>query len=417
MSTPQHDLERVVALARSARTPELPDTDLRRMVRRGVVAAVERRARAQQRWWLALAGAACCLILVIGPWSPLHEPLRARLFARDPASAPHRPALDPLPAPAPASADWQPLELALPSGDRVVASPAADLELLMNAAHTRRIALRSGSAVFSVRRLASGETFAVQTPQAYVEVRGTVFSVDVARGVTRVRVHEGAVQVQSEAGVRRLQAGERYGSDGAAVPELAAPLAARATELTRERLERTPEPLDRDAAIGPGHESPTERPDATAALVAARAQLEAGDAGAALAAALTVRSSKALRGEWLMLQGDALRSLGRAREAVDAYAQAEAALEPLPSAQAAFKAADLCLRVLSDPAATLRVVDRARLDADGAPLRERALLLRIEASQRLGLSVRALAQRYLAAYPDSAGAARVRVLVEAPDPQ
>jgi hypothetical protein len=80
-------------------------------------------------------------------------------------------------------------------------------------------------------------------------------------------------------------------------------------------------------------------------------------------------------------------------------------------ARAAFKAADLLLRVLDDPSAALGIIDRTRLDASGAPLRERALLLRIEAEHRLGRPVRALALRYLEAYPDSAGAAQMRALV------
>ena len=69
--------------------------------------------------------------------------------------------------------------------------------------------------------------------------------------------------------------------------------------------------------------------------------------------------------------------------------------------------------VLRDPAAALRVLDRSALDAYGAPLRERALMLRIEASQRLGLPVRVLAQRYLVAFPDSVGIERVRELAGA----
>src|SRR5688500_5000265 len=198
MSTPQ--LDRLLALARRAQPAELAETDVRRQVRRAVAAAAERRSFAQQRRWLVLAVALGSVLAARGPWSPLHGPVRELMAARAPAAvAP--------PVAAPAGPMWRPLELALPTGDRLAASPGAQFELLKTGPRSRRIALRSGSAVFAVEPLASGETFAVQTPHAYVEVRGTVFSVDVEAGATRVRVHEGAVQVQGRDGVRALRAG------------------------------------------------------------------------------------------------------------------------------------------------------------------------------------------------------------------
>jgi hypothetical protein len=168
---------------------------------------------------------------------------------------------------------------------------------------------------------------------------------------------------------------------------------------------------DRDAAVGPGNEPPlAPSPTPLLTLDQAEARLHAGDGEGALSAALAVRRARGVRGEWLVLEGDALRSLGRARDAIDAYERASTTLTGEPAARAAFKAADLCFRVLGDPAAALRVLDRSGLDAYGAPLRERALMLRIEASERLGLPVRVLAQRYLVAFPDSAGTERVRAL-------
>lgn len=378
---PQPELERALALARAARPSELPETDVRRLVRRSAIEAIDRRARARaQRRLLVLAGALGCAAALGFVWqrSLLHTEPAARVEEAQPL-----------------------LELALPAGDKLAASPGAQFELVQSAETSRRIALRDGAAVFSIAPLASGETFSVQTPHLYIEVRGTVFSVEVGDGRTRVHVHEGAVQVQGRGAPRSLRAGERFGSDGLPVPELVSrALARRAAELAEERARehastpdaQPPSPEGRDAAIGPGSEPP--RPE---------------DARARRA---TEVAAAATHGELMMREADALRALGDAREAADLYLRAHAALPSATGANAAFKAADLYLRVLGDASRALHVLDRAALDAPGAPLRERALLLRIEASQRLDLPVRALAEQYLADYPDSAGAARMRLLTQ-----
>lgn len=370
----QPELEQALERARAAQPSELAGTDLRRLVRRSVAEAAERRARGRlQRRVLAFAGALACVAALGFMW-------KSRAFMGEGAE-PARSSQPP----------WAPLELALPTGDKLSASPGAQFELVHSTEIARRITLRDGVVVFSIAPLASGETFGVQTPHAFVEVRGTVFSVEVDRLRTRVRVHEGAVQVQGAGRPRTLRSGERFGTDGAVVPELLSPqLARRATELVAEReRERAlagvhaAEAEVRDAAIGPGSEPPAPSAD---------------------------RALRVERAEQLVREGDAQRSLGRAREAVDFYLQAHAGLPPPAAASAAFKAADLCLRVLSDPSRTLRVLDQTALDAPGSPLRERALLLRIDAAQRLGQPVRDLAQRYLEEYPDSAGSDRMRSL-------
>jgi len=408
MSAPKpSEVEHLIALARAAKPHELSSTDLRRLVRQSALKGSERRSRARQRNLLMLVGGLSCAVAALVLWKPWHDP-------------------KPMLAVAAPAVTWAPLELALPSGDRLAASPGAQFELEKSNPSARRFALRGGSVVFSVERLESGETFSVQTPHAYVEVRGTVFSVDVDAQRTRVRVHEGSVQVQGSRTVQTLHRGERYGSDGGPVPDLARPLELRASALVTERtsaagtapavpaLGPVVEPQqERDASIGPGSEPPlllVPESQRFVTLEQARSLLQYGDAEGALAAVDALRPGAATRGEWLLLKGDALRSLGRAREAVDAYIRAAAILAPAPAAHAAFKAADLSLRVLDDPAATLRILDKTSLDAFGAPLRERALLLRVEASQRLGLPVRVLAQRYLTTYPDSAGAPAMRLL-------
>jgi len=368
----QPELERALERARAARPSELAGTDLRRLVRRSVAEAAERRVRGQlHRRAFALAGALACAAAIGFMWkgsAPVAESARS------------------------AQPPWSPLELALPTGDKLSASPGAQFELVQSTDVARRISLRDGVVVFSIAPLASGETFGVQTPHAFVEVRGTVFSVEVDRQRTRVRVHEGAVQVQGAGAPRTLRSGERFGTDGAVVPELLSPqLARRATELVDEReralaavhASQAAEPQARDAAVGPGSEPPAPSAD---------------------------RTLRVERAEHWVREGDALRSLGRAREAVDLYLQAHSALSPASAASAAFKAADLCLRVLSDPSRTLRVLDQTALDAPGSPLRERALLLRIDAAGRLGRPVQDLAERYLEEYPDSAGSERMRSL-------
>jgi len=417
MSAPRttHEVDRVIELARRAAPRPLAETDLRRLVRRGVLGAAERRTRGRQRrtliWSLALSVTAVIALL-----SPARELVREHWLST--TATPRGGALA-------GDGAWTPLEVALPTGDQLVASPGAQFELVHGTRVTRRIALREGTVVFSVEPLASGETFGVQTPHVYVEVRGTVFSVEVDGARTRVRVHEGSVQVLGTVAPKTLRAGERYGTDGQPVPELGAlPLAKRAAELSAERSRAlrsadASDPKTADASVGPGAEPPLRHPASAApATVAplehARALLHAGDAVGALMAAEAALPSTPDRGEWLLLQGDALRSLSQPRQAIASYLEAEASLEAGSAARAAFKAADLYVRVLGDPTAALAVLNRTRLDAPGSPLRERALTLRIEAAQRLGLPVRALAERYLEAYPDSAGAARMRALTEAP---
>jgi hypothetical protein len=148
-------------------------------------------------------------------------------------------------------------------------------------------------------------------------------------------------------------------------------------------------------------------------LQQARAWLHDGQAERALSAARRARTDpSAPRGDWLLLQADALRSLGRARDAALAYREAAFVLPGEGRARAGFKAADILLRELDDPRAALAALAAAGVDGPSSALRERGLLLRIEALQRLGEPVAEAAARYLDEYPDSAGAPRLRALIE-----
>jgi len=146
-------------------------------------------------------------------------------------------------------------------------------------------------------------------------------------------------------------------------------------------------------------------------LERARAWLLAGDAEPALAMASRARRERATpRGAWFLLEADALRGLGRPREAADAYGAAVPALAGEERAQAGFKAADLWLRELHDPRAALGALQLAAVDAPASALRERGMLLRIDALHQLGEHAAAaeVAARYLAEFPDAAGARQLR---------
>ncbi|HEY8428943.1 MAG TPA: hypothetical protein VIL20_11240 [Sandaracinaceae bacterium] len=101
------------------------------------------------------------------------------------------------------------------------------------------------------------------------------------------------------------------------------------------------------------------------------------------------------------MEADALRALSRTREAADAYDDAAARLPRASSVAAAFSAARLRLRELSDPAGALASLDAGAVDAVGSPLRERALALGADALAALGRTaeLREVARAYLRDYP------------------
>jgi hypothetical protein len=94
--------------------------------------------------------------------------------------------------------------LGFANGTRVTLSAAARLHVDELAA-TRRFSLKDGSLEAHVAKLGPGERFIVDTPDAEVEVRGTVFSIAIAKtdrcpdrpSRSTVAVGEGAVWVRS----------------------------------------------------------------------------------------------------------------------------------------------------------------------------------------------------------------------------
>jgi hypothetical protein len=80
---------------------------------------------------------------------------------------------------------------------------------------TRRFGLRHGAAHVHVVKLLPGERFIVETRDAEVEVKGTVFDVVAADDaecgeLTRVVVHEGVVEVRAHGRTERVPSGSRW---------------------------------------------------------------------------------------------------------------------------------------------------------------------------------------------------------------
>jgi ferric-dicitrate binding protein FerR (iron transport regulator) len=98
---------------------------------------------------------------------------------------------------------------------------AGETELrVQSQSSVERFALLRGEMSARVAKLSSGQRFIVQTPDAEVEVRGTRFTVAVLeRGDacsahrTRLRVHEGVVEVRFASGVARLTAAQSWPPD------------------------------------------------------------------------------------------------------------------------------------------------------------------------------------------------------------
>ncbi len=109
--------------------------------------------------------------------------------------------------------------LGFANGTRVIVSAAGRLRV-DELASTRRFSLQSGRLQAQVAKLGRGERFVIDTPDAEVEVRGTVFGISVeasegCRGLTNrstVAVSEGAVWVRSGTAQVLLHPGESWTS-------------------------------------------------------------------------------------------------------------------------------------------------------------------------------------------------------------
>ncbi|MCC6875881.1 MAG: FecR domain-containing protein [Sandaracinaceae bacterium] len=407
--------ERAAELLREARPASV---DAGALVREALIKGRARhRARGARR--LALAAGAGAALACAAAW-----------IALAPASlAPPRP---------------PPAELvrfALASRDRVVATGDARFDVESDTPALRRLHVARGAMLFDVAPLPAGERFEVRSEHATVSVVGTVFAVEVTERGTRVEVFEGRVRIEDGRGSRALETGGRYDSSGSAQGSHGglARLRASGWRAARRRPARTqhvasaevgraervrvraqgvdparaPAALDALADDG-SRERPAlrraapERSEgrserAAPSREALAARIAAGEADQVL------RTAQAQAGAaWRLVEGDALRALGRHAEAAGAYDRAADGLRD--GRMAAFLAATERLRRLNDAGGALASLDRADVCSAGSPLRERALALRGEALARLGRrhELQALAREYLAAFPDGSRAGWMR---------
>jgi len=333
---------------------------------------------------------------------------------------------------------------ALPTGDQIITTAGADLDVTSATQEDRSLVVHAGTALFDVSPLSEGERFEVQTQHLSAHVRGTVFSVEVERDRSVVRVYEGSVLIEQEGRQRLLAAAVKYASDSAGLePLTAGPLWVQGFEAARRRNARASAADGPAQEVEPAVEPPGVTVDATArgaeppvpnrgdsgtaqivnapprsiTMVEARAWLVERRAVDALDAARRALEAEPASGGWRMLEADALRILARYPEAASSYDQAARYLAPAPAAQAGYLAASVRLRRLGDPAGALGSLDASGADAAGSPLRERSLALRTRILLRSGRDAEAsrVARTYLRHYPEGGMAEQMRVLAASPD--
>jgi hypothetical protein len=404
-----HDtLDALLAQARGAEPATLAPLESRRRARLAVDAAERARGHRQRLVW------SCAVCVAIGMTVFITTRLTTRATTIEVA------------------ASERPLRVALTSGDTVLAAPGAELELIAQDVSRREVRLTTGTALFDVVQLQGAQRFEVHTRQAHVEVRGTVFSVEVAGGRTIVRVYDGLVWVSD----RSLHAGEVWVSSGppaaldadllAVEGQAAAALRTTAPSIIVSSLpDVTASPPMVDTHDGSRHEptviivpgqlpalplaAPASSTPTSVSPEQARSWLLAGESERALQAAQS--ASPAQSSAWQLLEADALRALGRYAEAVDHY-QTLAQRDPSLRASAGYSGASLAQRALHDPGRALRLLDQLALDADDSPLRERASVLRVDVLLELGRhdEARLAAQRYLQREPETRVSRRMRAL-------
>jgi len=111
-------------------------------------------------------------------------------------------------------------QLQLSTGTRLELEARTSLTLQSQDA-LQRFSLALGGVDARVAKLASGDRFVIDTPDAQVEVRGTAFHLEVLPGAdacgdgnrTRLEVTEGVVEVRSSRALARVGAGQRWPLD------------------------------------------------------------------------------------------------------------------------------------------------------------------------------------------------------------
>ena len=135
-------------------------------------------------------------------------------------------------------------------------------------------------------------------------------------------------------------------------------------------------------------------------LARARAHVRAGRFARALADVERVPAASKST-SWFLVEGDALRGLGKAAEAATAFETVARMTSEGTRAEAAYSAAYLRFHQLRDGAQALVVLDVHGVDARGSALEERGLGLRVQILAALGRHGEAAryAKGYLARFP------------------
>lgn len=264
-----------------------------------------------------------------------------------------------------------------PHATEVALDPQTDLEYRQGDT-TRRFGLLRGAVHLRVGKLAPGQRFVVETPDAEVEVRGTAFHVALAEPGsgcasprTSVSVDEGVVEVRFHGETHRVTPGghwpERCEIEAEPAPE---PVITQPSELSLEASPPVNVPAARPAPRDRRVASPAPKPVAPSAVEAAPPPPESS-APSDNASALSEQNN-------LYAKAVAARRAGRLTEALATYEQL---LDRFPNA------------ALSESARA----DRLRL------------LIRVNPTK-----AKVEAARYLARYPRGLASADARALLDRP---
>jgi TolA-binding protein len=383
----------------------------------GVVAAAP--ARRWRLWWapaigLAAAAAVVALWLRIGGQAPPAVGYAAVTSVSGGASvgdrAPSAATRVPLGAPIALSAGAV-VELALDSGAALHVEGAAHLAL-EGSARAVAVRLTDGKVEAQVTHRQAGETFAVITRDARVEVRGTKFAVLASASGTRVEVSEGRVAVQRAGGrTSYVSAGESF--DSALDEE--APAAAETTGDAAGASAGGPAALDRSRGCAEVARS------CQAAARTIRASMRSGDPERALRLIADARRGAhggdatcagACDDELRYLHAEALNQAGRLDDAVAAYRALDRRGAPAAMRQNALYAAAQIERRQGRLTAATGDFERALAAAPRGALHEDALVGAMESAHAGGDGARARAHatRYLDEFPHGLAAASARRL-------
>jgi hypothetical protein len=324
--------------------------------------------------------------------------------------------------------------LELPDGTSVEASSGTRMALMTEDGSAIR--LDAGHAVIAVAPRTAPGVFRAVTPDAEVQVHGTVFSVTVGRGAgTTVRLHEGEVRLvcrdrtiamrpghqvvaaaaglvslgvfgederrlDAEVAPRHVPSGPEAGPALAAVGDETVPDPGEATAV--EIADLPPAGEDRAPDPEPAATRPGGRPRPAPSVheqVAEQQRLQHHEAVIDLTGEAWKRGAP-LDVELLFQRARALGSLGRWSEAAEVYRRL-AAIDAGRGAEALYLAAD-ALRRAGDFAGSAAIADRA-IDA-GGPNADHAWSVKLGALTGLGRYQDAAeaAEAYLAVHPTGA---------------